>query len=265
MCNLDNVFSVNTTQMSTPTKQLSNSLRQSTTLNQSPEKGQKAAQFFKKGKIYKKGDGPINYSWNERYAILDGMNFIYFDSEISMQTPKKTIFLNGAKVEVAHDSDRIDCFSLEIEGKVYYFSGINTQDNEEWLYLLQKCVKEGGKEYLNFQEDINGFGELGKEEQEEEDDKQKNGDEVEVPKNIHKEIQELDSVLPEGSELSFVGQTNGVRIFGKLDDDFEAQMIKLEASKPKIGLAHRFKELKKDKSKFFFLGVRLIEQKNWQV
>lgn len=99
-----------------------------------------------------------------------------------MQTPKKTIFLNGAQVEIAHDSERVDCFSLDVDEKTYYFSGINHHDNEEWLLLLNKCIKEGSKEYLNFNEEINGFMELGTELQDDDEEGNQNGDEVEVPK-----------------------------------------------------------------------------------
>lgn len=32
----------------------------------------------KRGAIYKRGDGPINYSWNERYLVVDGTILMYY-------------------------------------------------------------------------------------------------------------------------------------------------------------------------------------------
>lgn len=116
----------------------------------SSEKKASSESYFKKGKIFKKGDGPINYDWNERYAILDGMNFIYFDSIISLSTPKNTIFLNNAVVERVYDKERPNCFSISVDSKVYFFSGLNERDNDDWILLIQRCVKVFGADYLTF-------------------------------------------------------------------------------------------------------------------
>lgn len=136
-CFLDHILTQNAPQnLSNSTFQLSNITMNHNSSQLSSEKKASSESYFKKGKIFKKGDGPINYDWNERYAILDGMNFIYFDSIISLSTPKNTIFLNNAVVERVYDKERPNCFSISVDSKVYFFSGLNERDNDDWILLI---------------------------------------------------------------------------------------------------------------------------------
>ena len=51
----------------------------------------------KTGKIFKKGDGPIDFDWNERYLVLDCENLLYFKTQFD-KAPRGYIHLKDCFV-----------------------------------------------------------------------------------------------------------------------------------------------------------------------
>jgi hypothetical protein len=51
----------------------------------------------KSGFLYKLGDGPINFDWNERYCILDKTKFSYYLSATD-KDPRKEVDVNMATI-----------------------------------------------------------------------------------------------------------------------------------------------------------------------
>lgn len=51
----------------------------------------------KSGIIYKRGDGPINFAWNQRYFVVDGNSVSYYQNA-SDKTPRWSGKILGAKV-----------------------------------------------------------------------------------------------------------------------------------------------------------------------
>lgn len=78
----------------------------------------------KAGLIYKRGDGPFDYNWNERYLVLDCETLMYFKSHED-KTPRGFIRLLNCEISnIERMDDREYCFSVESFNppKKYYFS-----------------------------------------------------------------------------------------------------------------------------------------------
>jgi len=67
-----------------------------TKLSTSPFKKVKP-EFYKKGRIYKRGDGPIDWNWNTRIAMLSSYNLSYWEDGESI--PRKIVYIGNAVVE----------------------------------------------------------------------------------------------------------------------------------------------------------------------
>lgn len=79
----------------------------------------------KSGYLLKKGDGPIDFSWNQRYIVLDGKMLMYFKYQ-DEKTPRAVIRLSEAAVSnvIKHeDREHVFYFELNNPSRRYYFSG----------------------------------------------------------------------------------------------------------------------------------------------
>ncbi|KAM3139836.1 hypothetical protein pb186bvf_008078 [Paramecium bursaria] len=109
----------------------------------------KSQEFLKKnllqkrsGQIYKKGDGPIDYNWNQRYVVLDGETLIYFKDKFD-KNPRGVINLRESYVSpVTKLEDREHGFYIEIESlqKQFFFSGENMEESEQWREEISQAT-----------------------------------------------------------------------------------------------------------------------------
>lgn len=99
----------------------------------------------KRSKIFKRGDGPINYNWNEKFLVVDGQTLFYYEKENDVQ-PRQTLQLNGARVlDLIPDGYNglakwgfVVEFSAE---KKLHFSGKTEIDNSEWRdFITDACT-----------------------------------------------------------------------------------------------------------------------------
>ncbi|CAK93395.1 unnamed protein product (macronuclear) [Paramecium tetraurelia] len=115
---------------STPAKQSQVSLTSSQTPTRPPQLQRKKA-----GMILKRGDGPIDYNWNQRYLVLDGQTLIYFKDR-NDKVPRGAINLREAYISpMSTLDDREHCFYIEVEAqnnKQFYFSGETLDETEQW-------------------------------------------------------------------------------------------------------------------------------------
>ena len=84
--------------------------------------------------ILKRGDGPINFDWNERYLVLDSQTLMYFKSH-DEKTPRGFLRLKDCIVsQITSTDDRDHCFIIEsfLPPKKYYFSGLTRQETKSW-------------------------------------------------------------------------------------------------------------------------------------
>lgn len=99
---------------------------------------QKSSLKKKSGYLLKKGDGPIDFSWNQRYIILDGKMFMYFKYQ-DEKTPRAVIRLSEAAVSnvIRHEErEFVFYFELNNPSRRYYFSGDTKQVlSKKFLFL----------------------------------------------------------------------------------------------------------------------------------
>lgn len=99
----------------------------------------------KAGLLLKRGDGPLDFDWNERYVVVDSEHLFYFKTQFD-RTPRSYMHLNGAFVSsiqpFAEERDHsfyvesVEPTSTTKKQKKYYFSGLTLADTEEWRNLL---------------------------------------------------------------------------------------------------------------------------------
>lgn len=163
--------------------------------------------IYKKGKLIKKGDGPINYNWSERFVLLENTNFIYYaEEEENQKIPKRIVFLQGAKVERYEELDIEYGFVLipSDNSKPLYLSGLTEDENEEWFNVLtvacEMCKIEFGDVY-ELDEKNTGYGGIAS--------SMMIKDGVEVKENLKNE------------NLVLLSTENSVRVYGIVDDTYE--------------------------------------------
>ncbi|CAD8169140.1 unnamed protein product [Paramecium octaurelia] len=123
---------------STPVKQSQVSLTSSQTPTKAPQIQRKKA-----GMILKRGDGPIDYNWNQRYLVLDGQTLIYFKDR-NDKVPRGAINLREAYISpMSTLDDREHCFYIEVEAqnnKQFYFSGETLDETEQWREEISQAT-----------------------------------------------------------------------------------------------------------------------------
>ena len=100
----------------------------------------------KSGSILKRGDGPIDYNWNERYLILDGLLLMYY-KHASDKTPRGVIKLKEVTIsEISRIDDQEYAFSIETpNSRKYYFSCSKREESLSWLLEISRNVKSQPK------------------------------------------------------------------------------------------------------------------------
>jgi hypothetical protein len=84
--------------------------------------------------VLKKGDGPIDYSWNERYLVLDSSTLMYFKNH-EEKTPRGFIKIKDCIIsQVIPSDDRDHSFIVEtfIPPRKYIFSTTSNHETELW-------------------------------------------------------------------------------------------------------------------------------------
>lgn len=165
--------------------------------------------FYKKGKIMKKGDGPINYNWSERFAILENTNFIYYAEDQDQSAPSRIVFLQGAKVELYEDFDVEYGFVLipSDDSKPLYLSGLSEGENEEWYHTLKAACER-------CQIDFDNMGEF-------DDDLGSGANYGGVASNaVIKDANSLKDMMVRDNMVLF-SSDNGIRLFGAVDESYE--------------------------------------------
>jgi hypothetical protein len=174
--------------------------------------------YFKKGKILKKGDGPINWDWGDRYAVLDGVNFSYYTPE-DQEKPKRILNIVGSSVEKLEDPDvEYGIVLTPVDGsKPINMAGASENDNEEWFNIL---VAASQQKSVNFF-DLNLIPE---------------GEEeilAMIPKNVLKEAKETKETVG-GNDLKILAIEDGIRIFGGRDREYEDLKVAIREEKEKL-------------------------------
>ncbi|KAL4469803.1 hypothetical protein ABPG72_022123 [Tetrahymena utriculariae] len=105
----------------------------------------------KAGVIFKKGDGPIDFDWNERYLVLDCENLLYFKTQFD-KTPRGYIHLKDCFVSsiFSVENEREHAFYVESLSpqKKYYFSGLNKEETEQWRQEILNAAKMDQKQEI---------------------------------------------------------------------------------------------------------------------
>jgi len=102
----------------------------------------KAKTGKKTGHLYKRGDGPINYSWNPRYFILDGSTLLYY-SEAGDKSARGMARLTDATVSsVDKFEDREYVFTITVPAlnRTFYLSGETRDDTESWRDAIAEAT-----------------------------------------------------------------------------------------------------------------------------
>jgi hypothetical protein len=91
-------------------------------------------------KLYKLGDGPINYDWNKRYCTIEATELIYSQTPNDME--QKTINIQGAAISnICKIKGKNFCFCISIPpplNKIIYLAADNYQ---ECAKFREKCLK----------------------------------------------------------------------------------------------------------------------------
>ena len=101
-------------------------------------KAESATPQTKAGTLFKLGDGPINYNWNQRYIVVE-RNMLYYYSESSDRTPRGLLPLSNCVVSALHPlKDHSNSFSLQLSsGKRYHFSHLDQAEAENWRNFIE--------------------------------------------------------------------------------------------------------------------------------
>ena len=113
----------------------------------------------KNGYLLKRGDGPIDFNWNQRYLVLEGKILLYYKYS-GDKTPRGLIKLDDCIVSQILKIDVINYFlffvnfknikqerdyaffiELNISTKRFYFSGETKLETEEWRNIIAHAVK----------------------------------------------------------------------------------------------------------------------------
>eukprot|EP01017_Pseudomicrothorax_dubius_P018273 TRINITY_DN20283_c0_g1_i2.p1 TRINITY_DN20283_c0_g1~~TRINITY_DN20283_c0_g1_i2.p1 ORF type:complete len:496 (-),score=107.66 TRINITY_DN20283_c0_g1_i2:248-1735(-) len=104
------------------------------------------------GYLYKRGDGPIDYSWNSRYFVLDGRTLYYYKTADEKKA-RAIIKLQGSYVSQIYSFEsREYVFSIEVPNinKKYFISGDTRQQTSPWREAINKAsqMESGGDESI---------------------------------------------------------------------------------------------------------------------
>ena len=113
----------------------------------SPQK--KVYSLKKKGIMVKRGDGPFDYSWNERFFVLDGKTLMYFDAKETGK-PRAVLFLAGSTIEPMDDNYinrevkwgfviNLKKTKKDKEQQKIYLSGLTELENLEWHDMISEA------------------------------------------------------------------------------------------------------------------------------
>ena len=116
----------------------------------------------KRGTLYVREKGMLNSSFHERYIVLDGSKFLWYDSEADSKSSKARgtlVFNQNTKSSVYSDADEDDFkgFKITGEGDDVILQAPRYMVMKAWMNAVTKSVDElTGKKHTEVLETISG-------------------------------------------------------------------------------------------------------------